>query len=225
MRCPCLGDPFRSGPRFLDHLLVKVVGFNLHSHTVCVHTLACWRRRCAAGARPVVHCRHVVDWPNLGSCKHLPGVFPDPDSPGLHVVLLPNAPLASSAASPTPSDSREVFAAAFNRHSQRGTKPDEVVVPVAVCYPQTAAAPMDTITIGGSARIKDNGGIEWESGGYGAWLRAVQADLGDVLLLWATGVDQQGWEAGRVAQVSLHLIQRAKVGQEALNAVLAVVSG
>ncbi len=97
-------------------------------------------------------------------------------------------------------------------------------MPVAVCHPHEAAAPLQTVTIRGSPRLRRDGRIEWESSGYKPWMLAVGAEQGDVLLLWAAGVDQQGWEAGRAAQVGVHLI-RKEVGEAALKAIVALVSG
>ncbi len=98
-------------------------------------------------------------------------------------------------------------------------------MPVAVCYPQEAAAPLETVVIRGSARGRSKGRIEWECGGCRAWLKAVRAEQGDVLLLWVAGLDQQDREGGSAAQVNVHLIRKAEVGEEALRAIEAAVSG
>ncbi len=94
-----------------------------------------------------------------------------------------------------------------------------------MCHPQDAYPPLTEVTIRGSPRLRSKGRVEWESSGYRAWFKALGAEQGDVLLLWAAGVDQQGWEAGRAAQVGVHLIRKAEVGEAALKAIVALVSG
>ncbi len=101
------------------------------------------------------------------------------------------------------------------------------------CRPQEAPAPLQVVTIRGSPRLRTNGRIEWESSGYRAWLKAVRAVRGDVLLVWAAGIDEAAWQAFKapgdacVGKVGLrvHLIRREEVGQEALEAIVALLSG
>lgn len=136
---------------------------------------------------------------------------------------------------PVTSRRRNAFAAALGAQWQQGAKPDRVRVPVLQCYPVGASSSLKETYLRG-AWIAGQVFTVWVACGFKPWLADVGAEANDLLLVWAVEAGLEAGEAGKEGEgavgggggcrglgLRVHLVRRADVGSDKLEALVGLV--